>query len=385
MLTIRPDARLTDKQINGVYSLTQTAVPDLSKEDITVTDGDGNMLIPLTQEEKDAANSLEKLDYEKRRTTMQLEFRQQVQRIYNEQLNNLLKGAFKNYNVSVFVDLDYGKKVTQDTQYTPSVAESGTKGGMVNKEIWKQAAGGMLGEGGLAGTANNANISSDFPSVPDVQPGNDAFLDQTHEVNYLVNELKSQYESDGFDIKNITAAVVVDSENMPEADVTKWQSACADAIGASTNNTGTVHVTFQTLRWPSELPADEDANIVINDANRNILVFIIITLGTLLIILFLIAILTSGSKKKRHVRARMATLAASNAAGTSVIPADDVFAQARAAVNEQQEEFDLPSLLDSDGTDQREAVLKREIRDFAKSNPEIVAQLIRTWMKSEDE
>ena len=46
-------------------------------------------------------------------------------------------------------------------------------------------------------------------------------------------------------------------------------------------------------------------------------------------------------------------------------------------------EFELQSLSEGDDNS-RDAVLKREIRDFSKSNPEIVAQLIRTWMKGDE-
>ena len=46
-------------------------------------------------------------------------------------------------------------------------------------------------------------------------------------------------------------------------------------------------------------------------------------------------------------------------------------------------DFELQSLSEGDDNS-RDAVLKREIRDFSKANPEIVAQLIRTWMKGDE-
>ena len=47
-------------------------------------------------------------------------------------------------------------------------------------------------------------------------------------------------------------------------------------------------------------------------------------------------------------------------------------------------DFEVQSLSGPENENSRDAVLKKEIREFSKSNPEIVAQLIRTWMKSEE-
>ena len=50
---------------------------------------------------------------------------------------------------------------------------------------------------------------------------------------------------------------------------------------------------------------------------------------------------------------------------------------------DEKEDYELQSL--TSGTEEtREAMLKKEIRDFSKTNPEIVAQLIRTWLKNDE-
>ena len=64
----------------------------------------------------------------------------------------------------------------------------------------------------------------------------------------------------------------------------------------------------------------------------------------------------------------------------------DYEAEARREVNydEAPEDFEIRSLTEDDGEETREAILKREIREFSKTNPEIVAQLIRTWMRNDE-
>ena len=47
-------------------------------------------------------------------------------------------------------------------------------------------------------------------------------------------------------------------------------------------------------------------------------------------------------------------------------------------------EFEIQSLSGEEDESSRDALLKKEIRDFSTSNPEIVAQLIRNWIKGEE-
>ena len=50
---------------------------------------------------------------------------------------------------------------------------------------------------------------------------------------------------------------------------------------------------------------------------------------------------------------------------------------------DEKDNYELQSLTEN-SEESREAMLKKEIRDFSKTNPEIVAQLIRTWLKSDE-
>lgn len=377
MLSLRTGARLKGKQIEGVYRLVMNAVPSLLRDDITVTDGSGNILIPAAEDDSD--DKLEQLSYEQQRIRMQLEFRHDLQQIYKQELSDLFDGAFEKYNVNVSLQLDTGDTTSQKIEYTPSVPESGTEGGMVRDRSNKSAGGGTAAEGGLIGTRVNADISPDAPAVPDVQAGTEGYYDNENKINYLVNELRTQYKSDGYGIKKITAGVVVDWQNMPQADIDRWEMLIKNAIGAD----DVTEVTIQPWSFPLQGASDISNLYATRDTGKSILIFIIICLGATLVLLFIIAILTSGSKKKRHVRARMAAIAASNAAGTAaVLPTEEAFGPHSAM---QDDEIDLPSLVDASTGEAKEAVLKREIREFSRANPEIVAQLIRTWMKSEDE
>ena len=93
--------------------------------------------------------------------------------------------------------------------------------------------------------------------------------------------------------------------------------------------------------------------------------------------LLIVAILTSNAKKKKRAKAR-AKAAAAQQRGTG--------AQESAALSfepqpQPDEEFNIQHLDEYDD-ESKSAVLKKEIKDFSRTNPDVVAQLIRSMMKN---
>jgi flagellar M-ring protein FliF len=366
MLKLKEGEKLTSDQIEGVYWLVLRSVAGLSRDNIALTDGNGIPLIP-----KEAPDAAETMTLENERIKMQTRFERELEKDIKTQLTGLLEGSeYKRFTIATHANLDFGKKVTQSTEYTPSVNEQGTRGGMVSNEQWQASYGGTPSEGGVVGTTTNADISPDFPTI-NYEAGKEAFYDALRKVEYKVNELKTQYESGPFEIKKISAAVTLDGTAMSDEETLKWQNLFANAIGTTPENVSVIATPFSL----SAAPETGDISLAANTANRNMLIFIIVALGALLIALLFLAIMTSGSKKRRHIRAR------GQVAATPSSPSyEDLFGPVTTVIPEPEEDFGVQSLT-GDGTETKESVLKGEIRDFAKTNPDIVAQLIKLWMK----
>ena len=49
----------------------------------------------------------------------------------------------------------------------------------------------------------------------------------------------------------------------------------------------------------------------------------------------------------------------------------------------EEVDFNIASLTEEAGKDSRETILKREISEFAKTNPEIVASIIKNLLREE--
>lgn len=364
MLRLKTGETLTTKQIDGVYNFTRSSVPGLEMENITVTDGNGIRLIPSDI----AGTASENLALEQQRFAMYTEFRTLWTELAYTNLDALFKDVFGKYRLAVDVEMDYQNIEGESTTYTPVV----NNGGIMSEYVRKYAAGGTAAEGGAIGTAVNSDISPpDYPTVPDIAAGNDFYIEQLDEITYKINEERKKYADDGLRVKKVTASVIVDSERLSDAEVAEWKGIIAGAIQADVEN-----VQFKTASFvvPPKVPGE--GALGGSDAARNLLIYIIICLGALLIILFTLAIMTSGSKKKRMVRYRGAAPVVD---GEGSYYRADMFQTA----TEDTEGFDLPSLMDNE-VETKDVVLKREIKEFSKSNPEIVAQLIRTWLRTDE-
>jgi len=364
MLTLKQGQTLTRKQIDGVYNLARAAVPGLEMGNIVVTDGNGIQLIPSDIGGTDG----EDLARQQQSYALYTEYKNLYTEIAYSQLDKLLTDAFGKYTLAVDVVMDYQNITGESTTYTPL---PGVDVGIVSDIVTKYAAGGQAAEGGAIGTPVDSDISPTYPTIPDIAAGGDAYAEWVQEKNYKISEEHKKFEDNGLRVSKITASVMVDEKQMSDDEIARMTRLVANAIGTDVDN-----VTFIAKPFPAMPQKPGDGILEANSTAKNILVYIIILLGGLLVVLFGLAIMTSGSKKKRMVRYRGAAPVVD---GAGAFYRSDMFQ----ATAEDSDGFDLPSLVDNEN-ETKDVVLKREIKEFSRSNPEIVAQLIRTWLRTDE-
>lgn len=369
---------LSTSVIQGIYNLVRTAVPGLKEENITVTDGEGNLLTTEEIVQQQEENGEDEIDlYNKR-----LEVQNNITAILKDKLVELFDGVFPDFRVGVDIQLNYDTQVTQITEYTPSVDSEGNRGGMVNNEKYVSAGGGEAAEGGIVGTTVDADISPDYPTYQ-VGDGDEFYFEWQKEINYLVNEEIRQIQKEGYSYDNISATVVVDATGISQAETEEWQNVIANAIGADYDR-----VTFKahpfTLDGTDGSQIGSDGTVVV-PGGRDVWIFVIIALGVILVVLLVIALFASGSGKKRAKIRRAAAVATPSAEQLSAFGSsmDAEEEMKHSYDNNENEDYEIQSLTET-SDESREAMLKKEIRDFSKTNPEIVAQLIRTWLKNDE-
>ncbi|MEG1367077.1 MAG: hypothetical protein RSC96_07660, partial [Oscillospiraceae bacterium] len=101
-------------------------------------------------------------------------------------------------------------------------------------------------------------------------------------------------------------------------------------------------------------------------------------LGGILLLLLVVMMMILGAKKKKKKK-----LAAADAEGlTSAMSADSMMLGANS-----QQELDIrkKQIQDAALRSKNENAIAEEVRDFAKANPQITANLLRNWIKEDDE
>lgn len=375
-LTIRDT--LSAENIDGMYNLIATSLPGLKRANITITDQSGAQLSPefstsyAQQEEERLSILYQRLSYQDR-------YRETLENT----IQNLLKDSFDGVNVAVGLDLDFNDDVIEEIRHEGANRdEDGNQSGIVSDETIKNASGGQGVEGGVPGTTTNADISPDYPTITLGENG-EYYYEYSRQINYKVDEIRRQIVRDKGSISNLSAAVVVKSNaDLTNDEETRWRSIIANSIGASLDN-----VSIKAT------PFIETTNPILNEPNINIgnissesmvLIAVIIILGVVLIILLILALRAPGARKRRRPVNRLVAVpavAGAGAEGGSGIDGEEDRFQNMAQIDDG--EFELTSLSEEQ-PETRDEALKREIQDFSKNNPEIVAQLIRSWIRGED-
>lgn len=377
-LTLTED--LTAEAVDGMYNLVATSVPGLNRDNITITDQNGIQLFadystPNIQEQSEALQ----MQYKR------MAYKKDVQVDLEDSIKGILDGAFEDVRVSVGVILNFDKQVSEVLEYTaPNRDEDGNMFGIVDNETIKQATGGVGSSGGLPGTATNADISPDYPTLA-VDEDGQYYTEYQRVINYKVNETKKQIEKDGCTFDRLSASVVVKSNNdFTEEEETRWRNTIANAIGADPEFVSIKTAPFVELTNPDI--NSNPINIATISSEGMILLAVIIVLGVVLIVLLILALNAPGARRKRRSGGYAANTvpAAAGAAVGGGEEGEGEYMQGDRPARVDDGEFELTSL-NADAPETREEALKREIQDFSKNNPEIVAQLIRNWMRGDEQ
>lgn len=360
-LDLRNGATLSAEQVEGIYALVLNSLPGLEREYISIVDTDGKLL--------DGKNSIVEEDvlYQSR-----LNFQEQMQNLLKSQLDETLRKLYKDYTINVNIKLNYDNSKSEYTIYTPSIAEDGTSGGMIQSSTKNEGWGGIGSLSGVVGTTSNSDISPNYPTI-EGDGDNEYYYQNSITVNRLVNTEIRQLEKNGYSVDRITAAITVDQINMLEADKEQLREVIAFAIGTDIANVTVANYPFVINGGNSS----SGGNNIIRGGNVDWTVYIIILLGLVVLALLIVAILTGNAKKKKRARAKAKAAAAQAAAQA----AQESAALSFEPQTQPAEEFNIQHLDDYDDAS-KSAVLKKEIKEFSHTNPDVVAQLIRSMMKN---
>lgn len=355
--------RLTNKQITGITHIVKLSWPGLTDENIMIVDGNGIPQIANAQDDYDLV--LEE--------TRRLAFKTNLENTIKNKILDLMVPIYGEDGVSVAVNmvLDFDPKVTELVDYKP---EDNTNTGVLQHADASNASGGTTVDGGIVGLEGNADDT--YPTGD--TNGTGAWNEESVSNTYLVDTYKEQVEKAGYDIEGLSISVVVYRDYLSEPEKLDLVRLVGNAGTVNPEVLEDVVTVTNFSRWDTIGPdLDIEPKFLFGLTFNQLILVGAIVLILILVILIIMAVLSSNAKKKRKAFEKQ-IIETSGLVTDGGEPVDTF------TFSEAGEPVEVPSLTD-DQIETKEVVIRREISDFAKYSPEIVAQLLKNWMKEEDD
>lgn len=340
---------LSNSQSNGIMQLVVKSVEGLREENVAIIDTEGNSLIVSSEMQQTNTIKL-KLEIEKKfeKETVQ-DVTEFLAKIYGPE----------NIKVSAKSTINFDKKISELLQYLPD--EETKQGVPSTTQNDREITGPGETVGGVVGAETNAEVPT-YPGV--IIEGDNIYFKDSNSINYLVSQLKEQIEQSPGQVEGLTVAAVINKASMRDEELQEVKELIAFSAGISTDNVALHNMIFYD---PDSLgiPVITDEPNASNALQlRDILIYGGIALAVLAVLSFIITIILKKRKKKKD--AENALLASTEAAATGEFSWSDIKDEIK--IQETQEQ-----------------VIQKQLRDFTTQNPEIAAQLVRTWLKGDED
>ncbi|KNZ41756.1 flagellar basal-body MS-ring/collar protein FliF [Acetobacterium bakii] len=343
IIHLYPGNTLTESQVLGIQNLVAKSVSGLAKDNIALSDGEGNDLISSTSELNGS--------YSKIKLTREIE------NDIKKKVNDILDGPYEQskYKISVTAIINTDSSIKESTVYTPS--PDGDNSGVINEEsAGFSINGGTATDGGVAGTTTNSEVTTYAQGIID---SGGVITDTTGNKTYSVSQDKTQTEKKDPVLESVSIGIAIDDVNMNPTEKENLIQLVAFSAG----------VTPQSIAIRNfEFYAEED-NVEIDEENgitmQQLLIIAGIVGGVLLLIVILIIVLVAGKKKKKR-----------KALGAGAQFEQEAMDELFGELAGKAELPDIQPVKDDK---------KEKIKEFAKTNPEIAAQLFKSWLKNDNE
>ena len=284
----------------------------------------------------------------------------------------------ENLAVSVKGTLNMAKLIQENTQYTvPEKTEATDKRGLLSNEEVAGENAGNSGENaaGVAGADANADTPR-YTTQNGTATTTDNYSNSSATREWLYNVLKEQKEIAPGVLEDASVAIVIntDDNSIPESDLINL---VADAAGIKRDEAADKITILRSLNKTAvqqtteeKKPAEEPKTLL----NQFPLWALIgAAVSAFLLILILLILILRGRKKKLK---KLAQEEMENAAALSIEqPTDEI-----TPVEEVDEDE-----LTAEGKMAHGMKLKKSIGEFTDQNPQVVAKLIQSWMREEEQ
>lgn len=354
MLKFRSGYEINPKDIDGIAMLVASSVEGLEPDNVTIHGANGQVLNRnKSQEESDTYLSA---------TNMELQ--RKVKEDIENSLNNFLSPIFGYGNTSVMasVKLNFDSDSTQTKLFNPPV-EGETEGLVrslqegIEKVENKKAA---IGNPGVTANEGEDGNVTDYATLD--EGGNSTYDKSEKIVNYELNEVVRNVEKARGQIESLTVAVVINQEILKDGELSdEMRNSITSYIKAATGlDTKSVEVYAQPFN--QDIAKALEARSAENQG-MPLWMWVALVAIALIPILLLGGYFVISRRKKKQKEAEELEMAMAQK------EAEERMSQ---KIEEESIEFEI-----------KESGRKKSIEALIEKNPEIVTQLLKSWIDEE--
>jgi flagellar M-ring protein FliF len=348
LVRLKTGLQIGPDQVKSIVHLVSHGVQGLLPENITVVDTSGKVLSDLL--DQDLLIYAQGGDG-RTVSSVQRELERQQEREMENKVRIMLERVFGpgKVVVRIKVDLDFDRRTSSSKEFIPGETGRGVLRSQQNMEETYTGTGGPVG--GAPGTTTN------IPGYAIAQQqGTGSEYNKTENTNnYEITTRETQQVITPGTVRRLTASVLVDGE-LEQERLTELRALVAPALGVDANRGD--QLVIQSMKFSTTF-ADSLAE-QLQAEQRMQLIYALIAGAVLLL-----AAALAGVLWMRRRRTRKAMLP----------PAEE-----RKRIPSIQELLSSPELLEAQG---ELAVLEEQLRAYARSKPEEIANLTQDWLADE--
>lgn len=366
VITVNGSERLKDDVVKAIRDAVAHSVERLNIENISVSDQYG----PYSDNSAIAQTN--------QATALKLQYEEQINNNIRSQVLQTLGPIYGYDNISVGVvsKVEVSRKTIDSTTYKqPGGSVIG--GGLVVGDhlFWEVIRDGSEAEGGTVGTSTNSNLPI-YPNLEDALNGDEDYAGLQTDRDIVVDTTKEQMDVLEGRLSDLRVTVSVNATstngNVMSVEELKESVVTLTGIGAESVEAAQDKVFVTIKPFYEENPANPNGPGGFFLQNSWVLYAAIGGLVLFLLLLLVVILLARKSKKKKLARQR--ALEEEMAAAEAAAEAAAILAAAPPTGGADIMEVNTEKSME----------LRKSVRQFAQNNPEIAAQMVKAWLKGED-
>ena len=379
MVDIRPGSALEQKNVTAIMNLVAASIPELSTDQVTVVDQQGNL---LSRVERDDALEL---------SNRQFAYRQQVEKAYEERIERLLSAMVPSglVRVQVSADMDFSSLQESRESFTPdrSVVRSEQITTTGSDKVLPPAV-------GVPGALSNQPPSATAaPTNAKVAAAATATGSQAITRNYEVERVLNYTNTPAGAVRKLSVAVVVDSTPLRDskgkilragpspAEIERMTGVVQGAIGYVLERGDRVTVVGTNFSVPEAMSETESSSNAFWQESwfAGLIKQALVGLAVLLVALGVLRPLL----KQALTPSLPATMTSGGAQSMAMATSADSYAPNQMQFNHSGVNglpAPAPLALSNNDLDQR----MNAVRLAATEDPRLVAQVVKTWVTPHD-